>query len=75
MNRLDQIRKIARGIQIGAFALVAILALIQILIPSVFVNYPNIGTVAYTLVILAIAALLGVNGIMIFVVMSYRNKK
>lgn len=75
MNRLDQIRKIARMIQVGAFALVAILAVIQITIPSIFVNYPNIGTAAYTLVILAIAALLGVNGVMIFVVMHERNKK
>ena len=75
MNRLDQIRKIARMIQVGAFALVAILAVIQITIPSTFVNYPNIGTAAYTLVILAIAALLGVNGVMIFVVMHERNKK
>lgn len=73
MNRLELLRKAARFIQIFSFILVIGVAAFQLLLPDVFKSIPEIGVVAYYVITICIALLIGVNGLLIFAI--YNHKK
>ena len=73
MNRLEKLRKAARGIQIFSLVLVVAVAAFQLLLPTVFQSNPMIGTVAYYAITICIALLIGVNGLMIFAIHSHKK--